>query len=174
MSVNEILDCSKDFVKGCSKVLAKDSVKSPVKVLPKGFLIFCLIIVSLSAPSLSEPGLNLTKSCDVMFAYFGDTVTYTFSLENNGSEAIRELEIMDDHLGSISLDDDSLDPGERCLASVSYAINESDIPGPLINTARARGSSALGYVLSNNASFVVSLGVSGYENLSKIENLRMG
>lgn len=131
---------------------------------------FCLVLFFISAPSLSDAGLNLTKSCNVMSAYLGDTVVYTFNLENNGTEALSDLALLDDHLGRIALNKSALKAHESCIASVSYKIAPEDIPGPLVNTARGSARCQSGEIFSNNASFAVNLGVSGIENISKYES----
>lgn len=131
----------------------------------------CLILFVLSAPSLSSAGLILTKSCNVKSAYLGDIVVYAFNLENNGSESLSDLAILDDHLGRIALNRSTLKAHESCIASISYQIAPSDIPGPLVNTARGSARCQSGEIFSNNASFAVNLGVYGDENISKYELL---
>lgn len=120
-----------------------------------------------SLPSVALPGLNLTKTCNTISANLGETVVYTFHLKNNGTEPLNDLMLLDGRLGEIPLNCSLLEAGELCNASVSYQITESDLPGPLKNEARATAVCQGGIVASNNASFAMSLGISGYENLSK-------
>jgi hypothetical protein len=131
----------------------------------------CLVLFVLSTPSLSIAGLNLTRGCNTISAYLGDTIIYTFNLENNGTEALSDLTLLDDHLGKIALNKSALKAHESCVASVSYQIAPSDIPGPLVNTARGSAKCKSGEIFSNNASFAVNLGISGAENISKYESL---
>jgi len=126
-----------------------------------------LILVLSSLPSVALPELSLTKTCNTISANLGDTVVYTFHLENNGTEPLNDPKIMDNRLGEIPLNRSLLEAGGLCNASVSYLIIESDLPGPLKNVARATASCKGSIVVSNNASFAMSLGISGYENLSK-------
>jgi len=144
-------------------------IMNKVHAYARGCLIFFIVVLVLSLPSLSTSGLNLTKSCNARSAYFGDTIVYTFTLENNGTEALSDLVLLDDHLGEIDLNKSALDVGESCAVSVPYKIAEADIPGPLANTARGSAKCEGSDVFSNNASFMVSLGVSGIENLTKFE-----
>lgn len=130
-------------------------------------LLLGLVLIILSFSSMAMPALNLTKSCNTISACLGDTIIYTFDLENNGTEPLSELTLLDDHLGEIPVNRSLLNAGESCTISVSYQINESDLLGPLVNLARATAKYKENDIYSNNASFAVSLGIMGYENLSK-------
>jgi hypothetical protein len=130
--------------------------------LAKGCLIFVFVFFVLSIPSLSEPGLNLTKSCNLACGYLGDTMIYSFNILNNGTEALDDLALFDDHLGEIALDDRALDVGESCNVNVSYKIAEADVEARiLLNTARASAKCKGIDVFSNNASFEILMGTSG-------------
>lgn len=133
----------------------------------KIFIFTCLIMGLSSLSSVAQPGLNLTKTCNTISANLGDTVVYTFHLKNNGTLPLNDLMLKDDRLGEIAIGCSLLEAGGLCNASVSYLIIESDLPGPLRNEARATASCKGSTVVSNNASFAISLGISGYENLSK-------
>ena len=130
----------------------------PLKLFLEICILTCLILMLSSLPSVALPGLNLTKTCNTLSANLGETVVFTFHLKNNGTEPINDLMLRDDRLGEIPLNCSLIEAGGLCNASVSYQIIESDLPGPLKN-------------VSNNASFAISLGISGYENLSKYEHL---
>lgn len=134
-------------------------------------LILFIVFLALSSPSLSAPGLNLTKSCNTGSAYYGDTIVYTFTLENNGTETLSDLALLDDHLGEIALNKSTLDIGESCTVTVPCEIAKDDIPGPLINTARGFAKYEGNDVLSNNATFMVSLGIHGIENITMFESM---
>ena len=134
-------------------------------------ILTCFILMLSSLPSAALPGLNLTKTCNTLSANLGETVVYTFYLKNNGTDPIKDLMLRDDRLGEIPLNCSLLEAGGLCNSSVSYKIIESDLPGPLKNVARATARCKESIVVSNNASFAISLGISGYENLSKYEHL---
>ncbi len=133
----------------------------------KKYILIIVFMIFLSLPSLAMPGLNLTKTCSTISANLDDTIVYTFDLLNNGTEPLSNPALLDDHLGEIHINRSTLEVGESYVVSISYRINESDLPGPLVNFARAKALYKGSDVFSNNASFVVSLGVMGYENLSK-------
>ena len=130
-------------------------------------LLVSIIIILLSLPCIAVPGLNLTKTCNTISANLGDTITYNFVLLNNGTEPLSNPALLDDHLGAIRINQSILEVGKSYPVSISYRINESDLPGPLVNFARATARYKGSDISSNNASFAVSLGVAGYENLTK-------
>lgn len=131
------------------------------------WILAATIMVLLTPFSMALPGLNLTKNCSTISANIDDTIVYTFDLKNNGTEKLSNLMLWDDHLGEIKIDKSTLDIGENYAVSVSYNVVKSDLPGPLANIARASGEYKGAEVFSNNASFAVSFGIVGYENLTK-------
>ncbi len=133
----------------------------------RSYLLLGLVLISLSLTSIAMPALNLTKTCNTISACPGDTIFYTFDLKNNGTEPLSNPTLLDDHLGKIPVNRSVLEVGDSCIVSVSYQVNGSDLPGPLVNFARATAKCRGSDVYSNNASFAVSLGIMGYENLSK-------
>jgi uncharacterized repeat protein (TIGR01451 family) len=133
----------------------------------RSYLLLGLVLISLSFTSIAMPALNLTKTCNTISACPGDTIFYTFDLKNNGTEPLTNPTLLDDHLGKIPVNRSVLDVGDSCIVSASYQVSGSDLPGPLVNFARAMAKSKGSDVHSNNASFAVSLGIMGYENLSK-------
>jgi uncharacterized repeat protein (TIGR01451 family) len=137
-----------------------------------GWVSLAFIFILLSLPSLAMPGLSLTKNCSTMSAYLGDTIVYNFRLENNGTETLSDLVLVDDHIGVIPLNQSTLKAGESFAVSVPYQIDISDVPGVLINSARCSAKCEGKEVFSNNASFIVSLGVSGIENITKAKSAR--
>lgn len=137
------------------------------KANARKYLLWGFVLILLSNPSISMPALNLTKNCNTISAYLGDTIIYTFDLENNGTEPLSNPTLWDDHLGEIPINQSIIKVGERCAVLVPYQISGSDLPGPLVNFARATAKYKGSDVSSNNASYAVSLGVMGYENLSK-------
>ena len=130
-------------------------------------MVIAIIVAFLSLPSMAMPGLNLTKTCSTISANIDDTIIYSFELRNNGTEKLSNPKILDDHLGEIKVNKSTLDIGESYVLSVSYNIVQSDLPGPLVNVARGSAKHKDGEVFSNNASYAVSLGIVGYENLTK-------
>lgn len=132
-----------------------------------GWISIAVILVLLSLPAMALPGLNLTRNCSTISANVDDTIVYTFDLKNNGTEKLSNPKLLDDRLGEIVINESTLDIGESIVVSVPYKVAGSDLPGPLVDVARARAEWKGDEVFSNNASFAVSLGVMGYENLTR-------
>jgi len=102
-------------------------------------------------------GLTLDKRVDASIAAVGETITYTYVLRNDGGTTITDLALVDDRLGPIDLPRTRLVAGESLTVTVDYVIRESDLPGPLTNTASASGFGVAG--VGTEAASAVSLEV---------------
>jgi uncharacterized repeat protein (TIGR01451 family) len=102
-------------------------------------------------------GLEVTKKASSNTAKIGDTVTYQFSVRNNGTVTINGLALSDDKLGAITLDRTSLAPGETATGSASHVVVETDLPGPLTNNATATGTDSQGAAVTGRATATVQL-----------------
>ncbi|HUS75249.1 MAG TPA: hypothetical protein VMY43_04500 [Methanothrix sp.] len=102
-------------------------------------------------------GLAVTKTVSSDTAKVGDTVTYRFSVKNNGLVTVNGLALNDDHLGTITLDKNSLTPGEETTGFATYTIVETDLPGPLSNVATASGTDSQGKAVTAQAKASVEL-----------------
>lgn len=106
-------------------------------------------IDSTSVPIPADPRLTLEKSGTVASAMPapGDEVAYSFEVENTGSITVTDVAITDglDGLSAIQYGawpgvDGRLAPGERVMATASYALTQADIDlGRVDNTATAAG-----------------------------------
>jgi hypothetical protein len=113
-------------------------------------------------PSFALGELKLTKTANTFDADLGDEVTYTFFLENTGNGTLTDLVLKDSHLGIYELNKSSLAVGENYSMSVNYTLKQADVFAPLRNVAQAHARAPGGSVVSNNASFVIATGYSGY------------
>ena len=113
-------------------------------------------------PSFALGALKLTRTANTFDADIGDQVTYTFFLENTGNGTLTDLVLKDSHLGTYELDKSSLEVGENYSMSVNYTLTQADVFAPLRNEARAYARGPDGSVVSNNASFAIATGYSGY------------
>ncbi|MCK9564751.1 MAG: hypothetical protein M0Q43_01725 [Methanothrix sp.] len=102
-------------------------------------------------------GLVVTKTPSSNTAKVGDTVTYQFSVKNNGSVTINGLALNDDKLGVITLNRNSLPPGETATGSATHLVVETDLPGPLTNVATATGADSQGVAVTGQATALVQL-----------------
>ena len=113
-------------------------------------------------PSFALGELKLTKTASTFDADLGDEVTYTFFLENMGNGTLTNLVLKDSLLGIYELNKSSLAVGENYSMSVNYTLKQADVFAPLRNEAQANARGPGGSVVSNNASFVIATGYSGY------------
>ncbi|MCX6680527.1 MAG: hypothetical protein NTX42_09230 [Methanothrix sp.] len=113
-------------------------------------------------PSFALGELKLTKTANTFDADLGDQVTYTFFLENTGNGTLTNLVLNDNHLGIYELNKSSLAVGENYSMSVNYTLTPKDVFAPLRNVALANARGPGGSVVSNNASFAIATGYSGY------------
>ncbi len=102
-------------------------------------------------------GLAVTKTPSSNNAKVGDTVTYQFSVKNNGSVTINGLALNDDKLGVITLDKNSLPPGETATGSATHLVVETELPGPLTNVATATGTDSQNVPVTGRATASVVL-----------------
>jgi len=123
-----------------------------------GMALMGMIVV----PSFALGGLKLTKTANIFDADLGDQVTYTFFLENTGNETLTNLVLKDSHLGIYELNKSSLGLGENYSMSINYTLKSADVFAPLRNEAQANARGPGGSVVSNNASFAIATGYSGY------------
>lgn len=110
-----------------------------------------------------ERALRLTKEVNMEEASVGDTLLYTYTIENTGQVTITNLVLTDDRLGEIPLPRNVLLPGESLVATATYTVTEADLPGPLTNNAHVTGQGPLGEVSSEEStvSVVINGGVAG-------------
>ena len=101
--------------------------------------------------------LQLAKSASPTSATVGDNITYSYSITNSGPVATDNITLEDDRLGTISLGQTSLNPGSSITATAVYTIAESDLPGPLVNTATVSGTDPGGNALTASATATVEL-----------------
>lgn len=101
--------------------------------------------------------LVVTKTPSSDTAKVGDTLTYRFTVKNNGSVTINGLNLVDDKLGTITLDKNTLAAGEIAAGSASHTVVERDLPGPLTNVAIATATDILGQAVTAQATASVPL-----------------
>ncbi|MFC2077660.1 hypothetical protein ACFLTM_02500 [Candidatus Bipolaricaulota bacterium] len=111
----------------------------------------------------AESALSLEKTVDRTEAAVGETVTYTYTIRNEGAVTIKDLDLVDDRLGPIPLPRGRIEPGEVSRVTISYEIQESDLPGPLMNMAflSGFGTSGVGTEAASAISIDVAPSVGG-------------
>jgi uncharacterized repeat protein (TIGR01451 family) len=96
----------------------------------------------------AHPGLSLEKRVNDLDAdvapgpevLVGDTVTFTFRVENTGNEALTDVTVLDDQLGTIACPQDTLAVGERMVCTVEAVATL----GQHENTATVTGTPPVG------------------------------
>ena len=107
---------------------------------------------------LSSSGdLELTKTCSTDKAAVGDVITYTYTITNIGQTTITDLVLTDDHLGDIQLPTRVIGPGETIVAYADYTVSESDLPGPLTNSATITGQGLSGKGTTSSTSLSIEV-----------------
>ncbi len=101
--------------------------------------------------------MTIVKTPSTSSAAVGDTITYTYTVENTGKVTINDLEVIDDRLGTVTMAKLSLQPGETTTGTATHLVLETDIPGPLINNVTATATDRLGQPVTSDDTATVDL-----------------
>jgi hypothetical protein len=86
---------------------------------------------------IANPALTIEKTGDAGPVSIGGTVNYTIKVTNSGNVTLNNVTVVDAKLG-INQNVGDLAPGAYVDVSGSYGpVTESDLPGPIVNTASA-------------------------------------
>ncbi len=88
--------------------------------------------------SRGAASLSISKSAPTA-AYLGDTITYDFTLKNNGNVPLNSVQVNDNLLGQIGSTIATLTAGSSVPFSVNYTVKNT-APNPLVNTVTAQGT----------------------------------
>jgi hypothetical protein len=102
-------------------------------------------------------GLTVSNGASVDTANVGDEVVNTFRLTNTGTVLLNNVAAVDDRLGAVLLDSTTLAPGAVANGAVTYTVQASDLPGPLVDTVTATALSAGGAPVQAQATATVNL-----------------
>ena len=89
---------------------------------------------------LMRPSIRLEKTPDRLTARLGETITYRYTVTNDGAFTIGGLVLTDDRLGPIALGKTALAPDEATEGTATYTVTEADLPGPVTNRAVVQGT----------------------------------
>ncbi|MFN8455568.1 MAG: choice-of-anchor Q domain-containing protein [Anaerolineae bacterium] len=98
------------------------------------------------------PLLYLSSSASPNPALAGQTIIYTYRIENTGAMTLTNLSATDDFLGAISLSSTNLAPGQAVTSTLSHVVVEADLPGPLVSNAFVTGTAQTGGFLFTTVS----------------------
>ncbi|MBM4446481.1 MAG: hypothetical protein FJ023_03900 [Chloroflexi bacterium] len=119
-------------------------------------LLMPMSMINVSAQE--EASLSISKSADPTSASVGDTITYTYTITNTDNVTIENITLEDDPLGTIDLGGQtSLDSGATITATATYTVAETDLPGPLVNTAEVSGTDPDGNLFTDTGTATVEL-----------------
>ncbi|MGB9902681.1 DUF7507 domain-containing protein [Methanothrix sp.] len=108
--------------------------------------------------------LSVTKTPTPSPAGIGQTVTYEYVVTNTGDVTLSGVSLDDSELGKVDLNANTLAPGESATGTKMYTVTESDLPGPITNTATAYARDVLNNPIS--ASTTASLPISYISSIS--------
>ncbi|UCC89077.1 MAG: DUF11 domain-containing protein, partial [Anaerolineales bacterium] len=92
----------------------------------------------------ASPGITISKTASVSQAVVGQTIFYVYQVTNSGDVTLSDIRATDDKLGALSLSQTTLAPGQSAIDFQLYTVLETDLPGPLTNTATVSGTLPLG------------------------------
>jgi uncharacterized repeat protein (TIGR01451 family) len=106
-----------------------------------------------------SPDLQITKEANRETASPEDTITYTYTIVNNGDATVSNISLEDDKLGPIEpLDKTSLAPGDNVTVTATYTVSEDNLQlGSLVNTANVTGTDPDGNPVTASATATVEL-----------------
>lgn len=83
-----------------------------------------------------KPSVSLTKTASPTAVKVGDTITYTYTIENDGNVELTNITLTDDKIGSISLSPTTLAAGATMTATATVTAAQE---GTLTNVATVTG-----------------------------------
>ena len=100
---------------------------------------------SAETPVVASPSMVFTKSVAGSFAAVGDTLTYTFTVENTGPLTLSSVAVSDPRVALVGCDLTNLAPGATTSCTGTYQVTQADLDaGQVQNTATAIGSTRTG------------------------------
>jgi plastocyanin len=117
------------------------------------------LLMPVSTASVSaQDEISLSKSADLTSATVGDTITYTYTITNTDNVTINDITLDDNPLGPINLGGQtSLNAGATITATATYTVADTDLPGPLVNTATVSGIDPDGNPITDEVSLSIPL-----------------
>jgi len=88
-----------------------------------------------------NPSIDVDKESDYTTLNVGDTITYDYTVTNDGTVTLTNVTLDDDVLGSISLGSTTLAPGASTTGQATHTVTQDDIDtGSIVNVAAATGT----------------------------------
>src|SRR5690606_17196462 len=97
-----------------------------------------------SVPVEIHPALTIDKTGTTGPVTIGDTVYYTITVQNTGNVTLHDVMVTDDKL-DLAQNVGTIAVGQTIQVTGSYGpVSEADLPGPIVNTAGASGTTPTG------------------------------
>jgi uncharacterized repeat protein (TIGR01451 family) len=112
---------------------------------------------SASVDLTSNPNIEVTNKPNFSSAKAGQTIIYNYTVTNMGDVTLNPVTLTDDQLGPITLGATSLAPGASTTGSATHRVVDTDLPGPFVNVATARGKPPAGPDVIDTARASVTL-----------------
>jgi len=116
-----------------------------------------------------DASISIEKTADADYATVGDDLEYTITVTNTGNVTLTDVTVTDGKLG-LDVNVGTLAPGatHTLVPNPSYTVQETDLPGPLTNTADVIGYYDTAQVTDEDEA-VVEL-VNGYVTITPQED----
>ncbi|MCO5208951.1 MAG: hypothetical protein M9936_04595 [Caldilinea sp.] len=105
----------------------------------------------------SSPALQITATANPTTIAVGQAVGYSYRVRNTGDVTLSNLVVSDNRTGVIVSPVTTLAPGASVDLASSYVVQESNLPGPLVNGVSASARTALNQPVSAAGSTSVVL-----------------
>ena len=105
----------------------------------------------------ADVDLAVSVASSVAEAQVGQSISYTYHITNSGNLTHTTITATDEPLGALAELAGALAPSASRSATLTYVVQESDLPGPLINTVVVTGTNALNNTMVREASSTVAI-----------------
>lgn len=112
-------------------------------------------------PQDPRPGIKLTKSADNLNPTVGETVTYSFAVENTGNVTLTNVTVDEGaftgsgKMSAMDCPDTTVDPGRTIICTATYEVTQADVDsGQIKNSATATGTPPSGDPVTSDPSEV--------------------
>jgi len=105
-----------------------------------------------------NPSILLDKVAEAGSFVVGDTITYDYTVTNNGNVTLTSVTLVDDILGTITLTATELAPGDSATGTASHTVTQDDVDaGEIVNIAVATGTPPIGPNVQDDDTETVTL-----------------
>jgi hypothetical protein len=105
-----------------------------------------------------HPGIELDKAASpTQYAKPGQLISYTYTVTNTGTAALRRITLTDDKLGAITCPQPALAPGKSMACRGTHVTTQADVDaGQIANSATVTGYPRKGRPVTDTATAVVT------------------